>query len=562
MARIKLFHMCGFLLAGMLALQGISGAYPVRAAEGDVSVSAQSFSLLPDVTEEKTRASYWAARALTDENKTLADAAAIAKANADFLTADGTQMHDLKAAPDTIDGVQRNTLIQTAAQADAAALNLKPGAAYFADGTTVSEAWVSGLTAACVNPAAQTVQQIRFAICTTRADLRVFPTSTLVSDSPSDPDFDLLQSSSVRVNEPMYIDSVSADGSYYHVVTSNCIGWIAKDSVAVCADRAEWLTAWDIPADQVLVVCTDRIYLEDSNANPELSGKMLTMGTVLREVPEAERPETVGNRSSYQNYVVYLPVRNTDGSYRREMALISQHKQVHEGYLRLTTANLLKTAATMLGNCYGWGGMLSSQDCSGYARDVYKCFGFELPRNSSWQQKIPMMKFDLSGYTDSQKKKLLAKLPAGTLLFFPGHEMLYLGQADGHEYVQSAVSSLVKTGDTAVLRTRSVLINTLDTRRRNGITWLSALTTAVVPFRTADEKLPTLYKTTIRQAAGGTISAAKMKAAAGTTVKLSSVVKKGYRLRYYIVNGKIIYKASFVMPAGKAVVTAAFAKTK
>lgn len=72
-------------------------------------------------------------------------------------------------------------------------------------------------------------------------------------------------------------------------------------------------------------------------------------------------------------------------------------------------------------------------------------------------------------------------LPAGTLLGFPGHIMLYLGTRGGKAYVISAAGSFASDdafdGDYSV---NGVSVNSLaDTRRRSGLTWLESLTGAL-----------------------------------------------------------------------------------
>jgi DNA-binding response OmpR family regulator len=51
---------------------------------------------------------------------------------------------------------------------------------------------------------------------------------------------------------------------------------LLAEDIAVCSNRAEWLGAWDIAEDRKLVVTDNRIYLEESNTDPEVSGLMLT----------------------------------------------------------------------------------------------------------------------------------------------------------------------------------------------------------------------------------------------------------------------------------------------
>ena len=217
--------------------------------------------------------------------------------------------------------------------------------------------------------------------------------------------------------------------------------------------------------------------------NRASSGRMLTMGTTLRKVSEAEYDPSVTNRAIFHNVAVWLPVRDKDGCYTSTIALIPRRKGISEGYLPLTTANILKVAFTALGDAYGWGGMLAEPDCSLYIRNIYKCFGLEIPRNTTWQSAMPAMKKDFTGLVEKDRQAMLDALPAGSILFFKGHEMLYLGEADGLHYVISASGSIMAPGGNTKLRTRSVIINTLeDTFRLNGNSWLEDLHTAVVPY--------------------------------------------------------------------------------
>ncbi len=82
-----------------------------------------------------------------------------------------------------------------------------------------------------------------------------------------------------------------------------------------------------------------------------------------------------------------------------------------------------------LGDRYGWGGMLDSRDCSSYVREVYLCFGIALPRNTTWQAQIPSRIDNISGLSEEERKQYLDKLPVGSILQIPGHEMIYLGKS-------------------------------------------------------------------------------------------------------------------------------------
>ena len=219
---------------------------------------------------------------------------------------------------------------------------------------------------------------------------------------------------------------------------------------------------------------------------------MLTMGTVLELAKDIDPNQIIDNRSAYNNYVVWVPVRNDDGTYSKKLTLISEHKKVHEGFMPLTKANISKVVFSALGNTYGWGGSLNSDDCSGYIRNVYKCFGLELARNTTWQSAMPMAKVDMQYMPSEERIRFLDALPFGTILYFSGHEMMYLGSQNGKYYVISAVGTIMQPENPSVRqRIRSTIVNTLDVKRANGNTWFDELTVALVPYYNInDNNLP------------------------------------------------------------------------
>ena len=161
-------------------------------------------------------------------------------------------------------------------------------------------------------------------------------------------------------------------------------------------------------------------------------------------------------------------------------ALISANRDVNVGYLPYTSANVLTQAFKSLGDRYGWGGMMNAQDCSAFAQEVYRCFGFELARNTSWQAAMPADVTDLTGMTEDEKKAVLDTLPAGAILIMTGHEVIYLGEENGLYYVINDSGSFVPPDDpNTTLNPRSIIINDLSALRANGKTWLESLNYAV-----------------------------------------------------------------------------------
>ena len=462
-----------FLLAAILAL----------------TVIPQGFSAatmyLPDVTAAMAKPAYWSAKEPAPD-EVLATPEEIREINQAIIAGKGTGAWDMSTwSKDTYNGIERNASLKKAAESDASYTYSGLGDKY-KDGvklTTYAEALeklYQPLIDNCLDPDAAASMPTLYAICTTRTTLRSFPTDQPLPDDPSDPDFDTLYLTAVSVGEPLILRGKSADGKYYSANTSYLGGWVPAKDVAICSDRAEWLAAWNFSDDQSLVVTTDKIYTEDSNYAPETANRLLTMGVRLQLADRADWAGKISNRYAYNNYVVWMPVRLDDGSFENQLALISEHCDVNEGYLPLTAANLSKVMFSQLGNAYGWGGMLTSQDCSGYVRDVYRCFGLQLGRNTTNQNVQPVRKWTLTGMSDEEKAAIIKELPLGSELLFSGHAMLYLGHEGDKLYVISSVSNLVSDG--IKLRVRGAVINTLDITRANGKSWLTSLDTAEIPF--------------------------------------------------------------------------------
>lgn len=443
------------------------------------NVCSAGVSYLPDVTKEMSQPSYW-----TDESKILMTYEKIKSLNSLTISQSGTNMYDLKNQAETVDGISLNQALMKSAKAD---VSYYLGWTYIDKNVIATEEDFAEFINNTQNPNAVKEQKTRYGIAVKRTELRAFPTDKPIRDDADDKDFDYQYLSSVRVNEPLVITSVSADGKYYLAKNVCCSGWVPSEDVALCSDKAEWLSAWDISPEKALIVYGDKVYTEKSNTATATSGLMLTMGTVLEQADVTDPNVLIDNRAAYQNYVVWVPVRNSDGSYSKKATLISEHSKVNDGYLPLTKENISKVAFSCLGNTYGWGGSLDSDDCSGYMRNIYKCFGLELARNTTWQTAMPMAKTDMQYMCREERISVLDSLPFGSILYFSGHEMMYLGKDNGKYYVISSISTIMQPENASVRqRVRSMVINTLDIKRANGNSWLDSLTMALVPYQTAE----------------------------------------------------------------------------
>ncbi|MBE7009420.1 MAG: hypothetical protein E7422_09845 [Ruminococcaceae bacterium] len=447
------------------------------------AAAAEAVGYLPGVTAEMTTPVFWTA-GMDDPDALLATADEIARINALALVTKGANMHDLRNLTETFDGVSRSESLQKGAAADA---EYYLGWTYAETGKKLEQSDFDAIIANCADRNAAKNMKLRYGIATERTVLLTFPYEGQILDDPADFDFDYQALVGIRVNEPVAVYTTSADGKFYQVYTSCCSGWVRVEDIAICKDKAEWLSAWDIPADHRLVFYGDKMYTDYSKTAPETSGRLITMATVLERMDEQEAGKLVINRLPLHNYAVYLPVRSEDGSYAKVPALINAREKVSEDYLPLTGENLAVMALASLGDAYGWGGSLLNEDCSSLNRSIFLCFGLDLPRNGNWQWPLSMAKQDAADLTTEEKYAVLDDMPLGTILNFPGHQMMYLGKKDGGYYVVSTVSSIMGPDTGKRQRTRGVQINALDLKRANGQRWIQAVNRIYLPWQYAAE---------------------------------------------------------------------------
>ena len=454
--------------------------------------AAEGVGYLPGVTEEMTRPAFWTA-GMDDPDALLATPEEIAAINAAALSTEGTNMNDLKNLPEVFDGVALSASLQASAAAEAADYL---GWTYDETGRKLEQADFDRFIANCADPNPFREMKPRYGIAVQRTILLTFPYDGQILDDPVDFDFDYQAQYTLRVNEPAVLLTTSNDGAFYQVCTSCYSGWARAEDIAICKDRAEWLSAWDIPAEKRLMFYGDKMYTDYSKTAPETAARLITMGTVLERMDEQEAGALVINRLPLHNYAVYLPVRNEDGSYAKVPALINARERLSEDYLPLTGRNLADLALISLGDAYGWGGSLNNEDCGSLNRSIFCCFGLYLPDNGTRQWPLAMPKLDATYLSAEEKLAVLDEMPLGTLLTFPGHQMMYLGKSDGGYYVVSAVSSILGPATGKRQRTRDVQINALDLRRANGMTWLQALNHIYLPWQSlapgAESGMPAL----------------------------------------------------------------------
>ncbi len=310
----------------------------------------------------------------------------------------------------------------------------------------------------------------RYAVCVKRTDARLLPDDDFIAKDPEEIYFDSLISSEIMPHSGVVILHESNDGNWYYVLNGSYCGWVHKETLALCRDKDEWLKA--ASPEEFLVVTGSDIILENTARSSESAGRILPMGTKISLTASKDK---VADRMSWGCYVAEIPCRAESGELYFEEALIPVSKDVHVGYLEMTSEAVLTQAFKFLGKIYGYGGTLNSNDCSGFVRQVYSCFGFELPRNAKAIARLyDIGSIDCSKMTVDKKRSLLLDMPPGLLVFMEGHIMMYLGTKDGVPYVISSCATCIEPGhDTSdIVDAYGVFVSSMELRRANGNTWL------------------------------------------------------------------------------------------
>lgn len=220
--------------------------------------------------------------------------------------------------------------------------------------------------------------------------------------------FDYYANSTMGINYPLYISHYSKDKKFALVQNDVVWGWVnASDIIPISKEQADEFE------DQKFIAI-----IKDDCPIYYMDGKEFTTGRV-------------GNILAYskkEDGFFILKILTKDGF--KNFKISTSDATVWPA--EFNTKNMKTTIASLLGEPYGWGGYGYNRDCSLTTKDIMANFGYWLPRNSKSQANA-YKKISLAGKSDAQKLAIIAKdgVPYKTLLFLPGHIMLYAGVVNG-----------------------------------------------------------------------------------------------------------------------------------
>ena len=443
-------------------------------------VDPEYVRMLDDVTPDMMNCDYWIATGMAggfDMDEPLMDADQIASFNEENITVfereDGTELFSLPGIGETVSGDDLRYLLE----ANRSQVPDDPSE-YYLNGAPTTRSYWDGLVALDNLSAVEDEMPVRFAYTVKRATVRLFPTEDRVFESSSDRYFDYLLFSECMPFMPVAVLHESTDGNYYYVVFDSFAAWVRKDAIAFCHNRDEWETRQN-PA-QFLTVIEREIRLGNDPYSPATTNLVLPMGTKMELVPVSAAPASIGQRTTYGDYVVKVPTRGSDGFIVDEYVLIPVSDDVIVGVLELTPANILRETFKLLGDRYGWGGDLQANDCTGISREIYNTFGVKLPRTRQ-SLVTGIHKVDLTDLDESSRVDAIRQLAPGSLISMPGHMTIYIGMVNDRPYVISSVGTLVQPapGSTDAMHPDSVVLSSLYVRTRGLYTWLELMKTAM-----------------------------------------------------------------------------------
>lgn len=254
-----------------------------------------------------------------------------------------------------------------------------------------------------------------FGITLRNTDLREMPTHEARFSEPT-PDikenpFDYFQQSLLPIGTPLLLVHKSEDGRWYYVECPVAGGWVDANDVGITGEN--FRNIWRHGKYAALI--RDKVNLPGTGLGNR--DAVAGIGTLL----------PLKNILADGSMDVYIPVKDRNGLAGIAETRLTKNEAAPFPML-LTPGNVAKVGNQMLGQAYGWGGILGLRDCSAMIRELFTPFGIWLPRNSVAQAKRGSV-ISLAGMPASEKAGIIKKdgVPFLSLVGMRGHITLYIG---------------------------------------------------------------------------------------------------------------------------------------
>ncbi|MBN2825205.1 MAG: SH3 domain-containing protein [Campylobacterales bacterium] len=296
-----------------------------------------------------------------------------------------------------------------------------------------------------------------YAITTTHTNLHALPTEDEFYRDPAIEGegfpFDYNQNSAYYLNTPLFISHFSKDKQWAFVQGSYAFGWVRMEDIAL-VDRA-FIQAFERGHYAMSIKDNLRLFQDTKSLF------LIKLGTFF----------------PYDRYGYMFASKRDNGYAKIERFHVTDNSIIAIKPLKFTAKNVAKVAREFYNEPYGWGGNYHCRDCSATTRDFLGVFGIFLRRNSSKQAKDGQMLSIKNIPTKEQKKAAIianAK-PFRSLLFVPGHIVLYLGVYNNEPIVMHTYWGIRKTDLSKLVTARTIITTTEPGRERSDIREASKL---------------------------------------------------------------------------------------
>ena len=256
--------------------------------------------------------------------------------------------------------------------------------------------------------------------------------------------FDYNQNTAYHLNTPLYISHYSRDGKWAYVRGSTAYGWIRTSSMALVDDT--FIKRFENNHYAIVIKDNIKLYHGKKYLSP------IKLGTIFPIVKSRKNPKS----NAY-----LFAVRGKHGKAKLQAAESTKSGLIARKPIPMTPRNAAMIARQFYNEPYGWGGLLETRDCSSFTKDYFAPFGIFLRRNSSKQARDGAY-CSIRGIPKSRKKKVIISKakPFRSMLYVPGHIVLYLGQYKGEPVIMHTYwGARLKNGSKKILG-RTVITTT------------------------------------------------------------------------------------------------------
>ena len=289
------------------------------------------------------------------------------------------------------------------------------------------------------------------------ADQKLVPSEANYNKKPFDYEFNEVQNSGYDMGTPLVLYHNSKDGKWVYGSSSVSSGWFRISDICF-VDFKSW-KEYQNPTDFVVISSARAdVWRQSTESSYQGFARMGSRFPLLAEEQDA--------------FLIAIPSVDSLGS-----GIITgriSKNDAHKGFLPYTAEKVYTLAFKMLHQPYGWADTNGDTDCSSYLRQLFLCFGIELPRNGAEQEKSAsiLQQFTATQNEETRRKLITQKgMPGISLLRLPGHITLYLGSVDGKAYIihntwAERKKNGSKTNDLFIINrvvTSDVMLNHLST---------------------------------------------------------------------------------------------------